>query len=260
MKRAAGTGGGPVRVVILGAPGRMGVSLVRLLPQFPGLTLQAAVATAANPALGRDSGELAGAGPNGVRVRADVGPALQGAGLALDFSTPAAAAAHVRACAEARVPLLLGTTGLGPDLPALIAEAARVIPLLVTANTSLGVAVLQDLVRSAAAALGTVFEVQVRDTHHAAKRDAPSGTALALGAAASEGGRIPPDRIGYASIRGGDVVGDHEVHFLGHGERLCLSHSATDRSVFARGALQAGSWLARRSPGFYGMVDVLREK
>ena len=259
MKRTAGTST-PVRVVILGAPGRMGVSLLRLLPQFPGLVLQAAVATKANPALGQDSGVLAGAAPNGVRISADVALALRGAGLALDFSTAAAAAAHVRACAEARVPLLLGTTGLGPDLPALIAEAARTIPLLVTANTSLGVAVLQELVCMAAAALGTVFEVQIRDAHHASKRDAPSGTALTLGAAASEGGRIPAGRIGYASIRGGDVVGDHEVHFLGPGERLCLSHSATDRSVFARGALQAGSWLARRPPGSYSMADVLREK
>ncbi len=259
MKRTAGAAGA-VRVVILGAPGRMGVSLLRLLPQFPGLTLQAAVATAANPALGHDSGELAGAAPNGVRVRADVGPALKGAGLALDFSTAAAAAGHVRACAEARVPLLLGTTGLGPEMPAIIAEAARTIPLLVTANTSLGVAVLQELVRTAAAALGTVFDVQIRDSHHGSKRDAPSGTALTLGAAASAGGRIPAGRIGYSSIRGGDVVGDHEVHFLGPGERLCLSHSATDRSVFARGALQAGSWLASRAPGAYSMADVLREK
>lgn len=251
---------GPVRVVILGAPGRMGVSLLRLMPSFVGLRLHAALAAAGNPAVGRDSGELAGTAPNGIRVRADVGAALQGAGLALDFSTAAAAAGHVRACAEARVPLLLGTTGLGADVPAILAEAARVIPVLVTANTSLGMAVLQDLVRSAAAALGTVFDVQIRDAHHAAKRDAPSGTALALGLAASEAGGIPAQRIGYTSVRGGDVVGDHEVHFLGQGERLCLSHSATDRAVFARGALQAGSWLARRPPGAYGMVDVLREK
>jgi 4-hydroxy-tetrahydrodipicolinate reductase len=258
--KPSGTAAAPVRVVILGAPGRMGVSLLRLLPQFPGLTLQAAVASAGNPALGLDSGELAGAAPNGVRVRADVGPALQGAGLALDFSTAAAAAAHMRACAEARVPLLLGTTGLGPDMPAVIAEAARAIPVLVTANTSLGVAVLEELVRTAATALGTVFDVHIRDSHHAAKRDAPSGTALTLGAAASAAGRIPAARIGYSSIRGGDVVGDHEAHFLGPGERLCLSHSATDRLVFARGALQAGSWLARRPPGSYSMADVLREK
>jgi 4-hydroxy-tetrahydrodipicolinate reductase len=252
--------GGPVAVVILGAPGRMGTSLLRLLPSFPGLRLHAAVAAAGNPAVGRDSGELAGMAANGVRVRADAEAALEGAGLALDFSTAAAAPAHVAACAGHRVPLLLGTTGLGREMPAILAQAAQRVPLLVTANTSLGVAVLQDLVRAAAAALGAGFDIQVRDAHHAAKLDAPSGTALALGAAAASGGRLAAQRVGYASIRGGDVVGDHEVHFLGQGERLCLSHSATDRSVFARGALRSGSWLARQPPGQYGMGDVLREK
>ena len=255
MKRS-----GPVAVVILGAPGRMGTSLLRLLPSFPGLRLHAAVAASGNPAVGRDSGELAGVAPNGIRVRSDAEAALEGAGLALDFSTAAAAPSHVAACAAHRVALLLGTTGLGPEMPAILEQAAQRIPLLVTANTSLGVAVLQDLVRAAAAALGPAFDIQVRDAHHAAKLDSPSGTALALGAAAASGGRLAAQRIGYASIRGGDVVGDHEVHFLGQGERLCLSHSATDRSVFARGALQSGSWLAARPPGKYGMGDVLREK
>jgi 4-hydroxy-tetrahydrodipicolinate reductase len=115
-------------------------------------------------------------------------------------------------------------------------------------------------VRTAAIRLGSTFDIQVRDTHHASKRDAPSGTALTLGAAAAGAAGIAPDRIGYASTRGGDVVGDNEVLFLGAGERLGLAHSATDRSVFARGALEAGSWLARQKPGSYGMADALREK
>jgi 4-hydroxy-tetrahydrodipicolinate reductase len=252
--------GGPVAVVILGAPGRMGTSLLRLLPSFPGLRLHAAVAASGNPAVGRDSGELAGVAPNGIRVRSDAEAALAGAGLALDFSTAAAAPAHVAACALHRVALLLGTTGLGAEMPAILERAAQRIPLLVTANTSLGVAVLQELVRAAAGALGAGFDIQICDAHHAAKLDSPSGTALALGAAAASGGHLAAQRIGYASVRGGDVVGDHEVHFLGQGERLCLSHSATDRSVFARGALRSGSWLAARPPGQYGMGDVLREK
>ena len=249
----------PVRVVILGAGGRMGTSLLRLLPQFPGLRLHAALAAPGSASLGRDSGELAGTAPNGVMVSAELELALPGAGLALDFSNAAASADHVRACAAAGVPLLLGTTGLGPEMPAILERSAGRIPLLVTANTSLGVAVLQDLVRHAAAALGADFDIQIQDTHHAGKLDAPSGTALALGAAAIEGWTLN-HRIGYASLRGGDVVGDHEVHFLGQGERLRLGHSATDRSVFARGALRAGSWLARQSPGSYRMGDILREK
>ncbi len=252
--------GAPIRLVVIGMPGRMGLSLLRLLPLYPALRLQAAVAAAGNPAVGRDSGELAGTSPNAVLVAAELDPALNGAGLAIDFSTAGAAAAHVRACAAAGVPLLIGTTGLGRDIPSLIAEAARSIPVMAAANTSVAVAVLQDLVRTAAARLGSTFDIQVLDTHHASKRDAPSGTALALGAAASEGAGIGPERVGYASTRGGDVVGDHSVQFLGAGERLALCHSATDRSVFARGALQAGTWLARQKPGTYRMADSLREK
>jgi 4-hydroxy-tetrahydrodipicolinate reductase len=238
----------------------MGLSLLRLLPSFEGLELHAAVAAAGNPAVGQDSGELAGAAANGVRVSADLEAALKGSGLAIDFSTAAAAASHLRACADQRVPLLLGTTGLSPDIPALVAAAARSIPVMVAANTSVAVTVLHDLVRTAAARLGKSFEIQIHDVHHASKRDAPSGTALSLGAAASAASGLAPDRISYSSTRSGDLVGDHEVRFLGAGERLTLTHSATDRSVFARGALQAGSWLARRSAGSYGMADVLREK
>lgn len=254
------TGTAPIRLVILGATGRMGLSLLRLLPEFPNLQLQSAVAGAGSAAIGRDSGELAGAAPNGVRINADLEAALQGAGLAIDFSTAPAATAHLRACTAARVPLLLGTTGLGADVPALVATAAKSIPVLVAANTSVAVAVLQDLVRSAAARLGSSFAIRIHDTHHASKRDAPSGTALMLGAAAREAAGLPPESIRYASTRSGEVVGDHDVQFLGAGEQLTLRHSASDRSVFARGALEAGSWLARQKSGSYGMGDVLREK
>lgn len=247
-------------VVILGAGGRMGTSLLRLLPQFPGLRLRAALAAPGSASLGRDSGELAGTAPNGVPVSAELESALHGAGLALDFSSAAASATHVGACAAARVPLLLGTTGLGPEMSAILERASSRIPLLVTANTSLGVALLADLVRQAAAVLGPDFDIQIQDTHHAGKLDAPSGTALALGAAANDGRSPSHHPVAYASLRGGDVVGDHEVHFLGQGERLCLGHSVTDRSVFARGALQAGSWLAGQPPGSYRMGDLLREK
>ncbi len=238
----------------------MGMSLLRLLPEFQGLRLRSALVAPGNSRLGRDSGELAGGPSNGVAVTADLESGLRGAGLAIDFSTAAASAAHVRACAAAGVPLLLGTTGLGPEMPAILEQAAAAIPLLVTANTSLGVAVLLDLVGQAAAALGPDFDIQIQDTHHGDKLDAPSGTALALGAAAARGARVPNQPIGYASLRGGDVVGEHQVHFLGQGERLCLSHSATDRSIFARGALQAGSRLVSRPPGAYRMAELFREK
>jgi len=250
---------GPFRVVIIGASGRMGLSLLRLLPQFPQLRLHAAVVGSASPSLGHDAGELAGVARTGIVTTADLEAALQGAALALDFSTAAAAPRQVSMCAAARVPLLLGTTGLGPDLPAVIARASERIALLVAANTSLGAAVLQDLVRRAAAALGTGFDIRIQDTHHRHKKDSPSGTALALGQAALEG-RSPAGEIQYASLRGGDVAGEHEVQFLGDGERLWLRHAATDRAVFARGALQAGLWLIGQKPGTHHMADIFKEK
>jgi 4-hydroxy-tetrahydrodipicolinate reductase len=250
---------GSIPVVIIGASGRMGQSLLRLLPQFPELRLQAAVVGRESLSLGRDSGELAGTARSGVLASADLEGALQGAALALDFSAAAAAARQLALCAAAGVPLLLGTTGLGAEMPPLIAQAAKRIPLLVAANTSLGAAVLQDLVRRAAAALGAGFDLHIQDTHHRDKADAPSGTALALGEAAVEG-RGRAYRVQYASVRGGDVVGEHQVEFLGQGERLCLSHAATDRSIFAQGALRAGLWLVRQKPGTHHMADIFEEK
>jgi 4-hydroxy-tetrahydrodipicolinate reductase len=245
--------------VIIGASGRMGLSLLRLLPQFPPLRLHGAVVGSESPALGRDAGELAGLAHTGITMNADLEGALRGAALALDFSTAAAAPRQVPICAAAGVPLLLGTTGLGPDMPAIIARASERIPLLVAANTSVGAAVLQDLVRRAAAALGAGFDIRVQDTHHRHKKDAPSGTALALGQAASEGG-ARAGQVEYTSLRGGDVVGEHEVQFLGEGERLRLGHAATDRAVFAHGALRAGLWLIGQKPGTHHMADIFKEK
>ncbi len=244
----------PLRVVVIGASGRMGQSLLRLLPQFPELELGAAV--------GR---------------RDDLAASLQGAGLALDFSSAPASAAHVSACVAARVPLLLGTTGLPEALQPVLQQAARQIPLLVAANTSIAVNLLLELVQRAAQALPLSFDVEISDAHHRDKIDAPSGTALALGAAvAAARGATPtgiplvhgPQNLGpratgeiaYAVTRGGDLVGEHAVHFFGAGERLTLFHGATDRTVFARGALQAGAWLARQSAGRYQMLDVVGEK
>jgi 4-hydroxy-tetrahydrodipicolinate reductase len=252
-------GSSPVGLVIIGASGRMGRSLLRLLPQFPQLRLHAALVGTSSASLGRDSGEVAGIAATRIPLSSELEPALEGAGLALDFSTAAAAPRQLELCAAARIPLLLGTTGLGPELAELLTRASKRIPLLLAANTSLGAAVLQALVGHAAAALGASFDIQIQDIHHRDKADSPSGTALALGKVAKEA-RSLPSAVGYASLRGGDVVGEHEVQFLGEGERLRLGHVATDRSVFARGALQAGLWLVRQIPGSYHMADIFKEK
>ena len=251
----------PLGLVILGASGRMGRCLLRLLPEFPALRLRAAVCSPESALLGRDCGEAVGLPATGVLLTSGLASAVDGAGLVLDFSTAAAAAGHVRQCAAAGAPLLIGTTGLGAELAPLIESAADRIPILVAPNTSPGAAVLMGLVRQAAAALGVGYDVSILDRHHRGKRDAPSGTALALGAAAREG--VPGDTrpvVDYAWIRGGDAVGQHDVHFLGTGEWLRLSHNVTDRAVFARGALRAGLWLARKAPGRYAMTDVAEEK
>jgi len=252
-------GTAPFDLVIIGASGRMGRSLLQQLPRFPALRLHAAVAGPESRFLGQDSGELAGLPPNGVPIAASLEAALDNAALAMDFSTAAATADRVRLCAAAGVPLLLGTTGFGPGIATVLTDAARRIPVLEAANTSLGAAVLRDLVRQAATTLGTAFDVSVRDIHHREKRDAPSGTALALGAAIQEASGTP-GQIQYTSVRDGDVVGQHEVLFLGEGESLRLSHEATDRSVFARGALRAGLWLVRQAPGRYQISDLFKEK
>lgn len=248
-----------LNLVVIGASGRMGRSLIQQLPRYPALRLHAAVVSPASGLLGRDSGEVAGLPPTGVPITDRLETALPGAALAVDFSTAVAAAERIQLCATAGVPLLLGTTGLGPGIPAALTEAARCIPVLMAANTSLGAAVLRDLVRQAAATLAAGFDISIRDVHHREKRDAPSGTALTLGAAIQEASATHRP-VDYTSVRGGDLIGQHEILFLGEGESLRLSHEATDRSVFARGALRAGLWLVRQAPGQYQISDLFQEK
>jgi 4-hydroxy-tetrahydrodipicolinate reductase len=260
----------PIRTVIVGASGRMGRELLRSLPSFPDLTLTGAVASEHSAALGREAG-AGHAGP--VRISASLPALLKQADVVLDFSAAGAAAAHLATCVAARVPLLLGTSGLPRELTAPLAAAAESIAVLVAANTSPGVTVLLDLVRQAAQALPAAYDIEILETHHRHKLDAPSGTALALGEAAAQGrgvqlseqacfarhaevGARGSGQIGFSALRGGDVVGEHEIWFLGDGERLLLQHSATDRAVFAKGALLAARWLAGRAPGRYAMRDV----
>ncbi|MCC7462869.1 MAG: 4-hydroxy-tetrahydrodipicolinate reductase [Gammaproteobacteria bacterium] len=248
----------------------MGRTLVALLPEFPGLTLHAAIVEPGTPQAGTAVEDAPG-----VRYTTDLAAALSGARLVIDFSSAAAASGHVQACAAARVPLLLGTTGAGATLEPVAAQAAQQTALLIAANTSIGIALLTELVQRAAAVLPARFDVEIIEAHHRHKVDAPSGTALVLGEAAATGrgrrlescaeyarhgagGPRASDGIGFAVVRGGDVVGEHEVLFLGPGERVALKHSATDRSIFARGALAAGRWLADQPPGRYEMRDFLK--
>jgi 4-hydroxy-tetrahydrodipicolinate reductase len=257
------------RAVIIGVSGRMGLALVRAAAS-ESVTITAAVASPKSDAIGKDAGELAGIGKLAVPITSDLAAALAQADVAIDFSNAAALPATMAACRQARKPLLIGTTGFPADTD--FAAVAADIPVLVAPNTSLGVTLLIELVRQAAAALPPQFDIEIIEAHHRMKKDAPSGTALALGKAAAEGRSQPLDpvrtegaprqgaEIGFAVVRAGDIVGEHSVLVAGIGESLTLSHRATDRSLFARGALQAAVWLQSRAPGRYFMRDLFTSK
>ena len=248
-----------MRAVLVGAGGRMGRALLCAAPEFPRLTITAAIAPAGSAALGSDAGTLAGCGPLNVPVTADLAAALAHADVAIDFSRAEALPATLAACRGLGRALLVGTTGWGAAMEDALAAAARDMALLIAPNTSLAVAVLAELTRRAAELLPGDFAISILERHHAGKRDAPSGTARALAEAAAAG--APPGRaIPIESQRFGQIVGEHEVHFAGPGETLSLSHRAQDRALFARGALAAALWLAPRPPGRYGMRDFLIDK
>lgn len=255
----------------------MGRAIVRAAGESSDVTVVAGVASASSQALEKDVGELAGVAARGVTVTSDLAAALAHCDVAIDFSNASATAANVGVCRAARKPLVIGTTGFSADVEAAINEAARDIAVLVAPNTSVGVTLLVELVRAAAKALpASTFDIEIHEAHHRHKRDAPSGTALALGRAAASGrgvdlaevgvgartGDSPrkAGEIGFSVTRGGDIVGEHTVLFAGAGEVLSLGHRATDRSIFAQGAVRAASWLAARPAGRYEMRDVVGYK
>ncbi len=261
-------------LVVVGAGGRMGAALIREIAATPAVRLAGAIERAGTEALGRDAGVVAGLPPLGVTVSDDPVTAFAHADGVLDFTTPAATAAFSALAAQARIVHVIGTTGCGEAEDRAIAAAARHTVMVKSGNMSLGVNLLAALARQAAAALGPDYDIEIVEMHHRHKVDAPSGTALMLGQAAAAGrgidhaahavrgrdgltGPRPEGAIGYAALRGGSVIGDHEVILAGPGERLVLGHRADDRSLFAKGALKAALWGWHRKPGLYGMADVL---
>jgi 4-hydroxy-tetrahydrodipicolinate reductase len=261
------------RVALIGATGRMGTAIVRAGAAANSLAFVAAVASPGSRSAGRDLGEVAETRPLGVRILTELPPDLAGAQVAIDFSRPELSLRALNVCRAARVPIVIGTTGHGAEFEARVAGASREIPVLVAPNTSVGVAVAQELVRIAAAALPAEFDIEIVEAHHKNKVDAPSGTALALAGSAATARGLDPHadtltgrvglgarrngEIGIASLRAGDIVGTHTVLFAGPGERLTIGHEATDRSIFANGAIRAGVWLAAQKPGRYTMANVL---
>jgi 4-hydroxy-tetrahydrodipicolinate reductase len=261
------------RIAVIGAAGRMGRAIVRAIAEGTNSKLATAVDRPGSPELGSDAGTLSGIAPLGVVLQAQL-PAAGAADVWIDFSSPAASVANAAAAAAAGARIVIGTTGLSAADKEAVAAAARTVPVVLAPNMSVGVTVLLKLVADAARALGHGYDIEIVEAHHRAKRDAPSGTALRLAEAAAEGsgrdlaktaryerhGDIGPrtaEEIGIQTIRGGDVIGDHTVFFLGLGERVEITHKASSRDTFARGAVRAAEWLAGKAPGLYDMRDVL---
>ena len=263
-----------MRLIVAGAGGRMGRTLVKAIAETPGLALVGATEGDTSPLLGQDSGVLAGLPPNRVPVVSEVRPLALAADAILDFTIPEATVKLAALAAETRIIHIIGTTGMSAEDDAKVAEAARRTAIVKSGNMSLGVNLLAVLTKQVARALDQEFDIEILEMHHNRKIDAPSGTALLFGEAAAEGRRInlkahsargrdgltgarKPGDIGFASLRGGTVAGEHYVIFAGPDERVELVHKATDRMIFARGALKAVKWAQGREPGLYSMLDVL---
>jgi 4-hydroxy-tetrahydrodipicolinate reductase len=261
-------------LVVTGASGRMGQTLIRLVQDSDKLRLVGCVERAGSPWVGRDIGEAMGGAALGIMVTDDPLEAFAKAQAVVDFTTPAATVEFAALAAQARAVHVIGTTGLEADHLAKIEAASRHAVIVRAGNMSLGVNLLVRLTQKVAAALDEDWDVEIVEAHHRMKVDAPSGTALMLGAAAAEGRGVSLDNskvsgrdgitgarergtIGFSAIRGGDVVGEHDVIFASAGERVVLRHLATDRAIFARGALRAAVWGQGKKPGQYDMMDVL---
>jgi 4-hydroxy-tetrahydrodipicolinate reductase len=261
-------------IVVTGVSGRMGQMLVRTIVGSDRAALVGAVERPGHDWIGKDAGLMMGMPELGVIVSDDPATAFAGAQAVLDFTAPRASVAFAAAAAEAGVAHVVGTTGMNDDQIAAIDAAARRIAVVRAGNMSLGLNLLLGLTRRVAAALDEDFDIEIVEAHHRYKVDAPSGAALMLGEAAAKGRGVELDQvsdsardgmtgprtrgnIGFSAIRGGDIVGEHDVIFAADGERLVLRHIATDRGIFARGALKAALWAQGKAPGHYSMADVL---
>ncbi|MEY2341014.1 4-hydroxy-tetrahydrodipicolinate reductase [Acidithiobacillus sp. IBUN Pt1247-S3] len=263
-----------IRVALAAAAGKMGKAIVAALSEQSDLQLVAALGRPGASALGEDVGRLAGLAELGVPLSAQLAEALAQADVLIDFSPADAALCHLRAAAQVQRPVVLGSTGFSADQQMELQELSRQIPLLAAPNMSVGINVLLALLPRVVASMGEDYDIEIIEAHHSQKRDAPSGTALALGRAAAAGRNAELDElacwdrngvsgprgkgsIGFATLRAADVVGEHSVWLAGAGERLELTHRASSRRNFAEGALRAARWVHGRAPGLYDMQDVL---
>ena len=261
-----------LKIVITGAAGRMGIAIARELDRADDLTVVGALERSGSEAVGRTIGEVAGLPEPGIRITERIeNPDFD---VMIDFSSPAATVDHLDICKAYNAAILIGTTGLDSAQTRQITDASDSIPTLLSANTSVGINLCVALVETASKVIGGIADIEVVEAHHRYKADAPSGTALLLGQAAARAlGRDFPDcgtftrhgqtgereagTIGFSTIRGGDIAGEHTVLFISESERIEITHRATDRKIFASGAVRAAAWLGQQEKGFYSMADVL---
>lgn len=262
-----------IRLAIAGTGGRMGRALVEAIVATSGVCLSAALEQSRSPFLGRDPGDWLGS-PLGLRITGDVADAVSQSQVLIDFTRPSATLEHLRHCLSHGCAMVIGTTGFSADEKGLIGEASRTIPIVFSPNMSIGVTVALDLLARATRLLPADYDLEIVEAHHRHKVDAPSGTALRMGEtiAAARGWNLPEvavygreghtgardsRTIGFATVRGGDVVGDHTVSFMGEGERLEITHRASSRATFAQGAVRAAQFVACQSVGLFDMRNVL---
>ncbi|WP_225072792.1 4-hydroxy-tetrahydrodipicolinate reductase [Desulfuromonas sp. CSMB_57] len=263
-----------IRIAVNGAAGRMGGRLIAAIQETEGLQLTGALEHHTHDRLGQDAGSLAGCGPLGVIVCADRDRVLQAADILIDFTFPEVSLQNLAACARLGKAIVIGSTGFTPEQRTQVEGFAQTVPVVLAPNMSVGVNACFKILKDAAKVLGDGFDVEIVELHHNKKKDAPSGTAVRMGEIVADAlgrdyqasavyhregmcGARTHDEIGMQTVRGGDIVGEHTVYFIGMGERIEITHRAMSRDMFARGAMRAALWLAGQAPGLYDMQDIL---
>lgn len=262
-----------LRIAVCGAAGRMGQRIVVAIREA-GCTLSGALERPGHELIGQDAGVVAGCGPLGVPITDDLNRVVEGCDVMIDFTTPKVSLKNIEVCGLKKKPIVVGSTGFSPEERALAAELARDIPCVIAPNMSVGVNVCFRVLKEIATALGDGFDVEIVEIHHNRKKDAPSGTAVRMGEVVAQAlgrnyaevarccregivGERTKEEIGMQTLRGGDVVGEHTVYFIGQGERIELTHRAMTRDMFSRGSVRAARWVVGQKPGIYDMQDVL---
>ena len=263
-----------VKIAVCGAAGRMGGRIIAAISETEGVELSGALERPGHPMLGMDAGMLAGLGSNNVKITDDLNAVVAGCDVLIDFTTPKVSLKNLEACALQKKSIVIGSTGFTPEERALAVELARDIPAVLAPNMSVGVNVCFKVLKDVAKTLGEDFDVEIVELHHNKKKDAPSGTAVRMGEVVAEAlgrdynkvanyhregicGERTKEEIGMQTVRGGDIVGEHTVYFIGMGERIEISHRAMTRDMFSRGSVRAAKWVIGKAAGLYDMQDVL---